>query len=404
MTAHAAAAPTVTRDQASIPAGNVWGRLSTIGFAVGVGGLAVSTLLARGNTHAFHAAWLVAFVYFLTIALGSLYFILIHTAMQGGWGVVVRRVAETAAATLPVFAVLFIPVAVGLHELYSWSLPAAASDPLIRAKAAYLNANFFYIRALFYFAVWSAIAWWFVGLSYRQDQTPDEGLAARLRRFSGPMLLPLALTHHFASVDWVMSLDPHWYSTMFGVYSFSGALVSAFAFMAVIVVALRSSGLLRGVFTAEHLHDLGTLIFAFTVFWAYIGFCQYFLIWYGNIPEETIWFKHRLEGGWRPLSLALAIGHFAVPFFFLLSRKIKRNPATLLAAACWMLLMHLLDVYWTVAPALNAHGPHPGVVDVTAFLAVGGFFLGTFGWLLQRHALVPVGDPRLSESLTFETL
>lgn len=393
----------LTLEQASLPAGSVWARLGLFGVGLAAAGLAAGLLLGRGSPERFLAGWLVGFVFFLTIALGCLYFILIHTAMQGGWGIVVRRIAENAAATIPLFAILFLPIAFGLPHLYSWSVPgAAAADPLIQKKVPYLNAGFFYARAAIYFVVWSATAWWFLRLSTKQDRSPDETVAARLRRYSSPLLIPLAVTHTFAAFDWVMSLDPHWYSTIFGVYSFSGALVSAFAFLAVVVVALRGSGAPKGVFSAEHLHDLGTLLFTFTVFWAYIGFSQYFLIWYGNIPEETIWFKHRLEGGWRSLSLALAIGHFAVPFLALLSRPIKRNPLTLTVAATWMLLMHLLDVYWTVAPSLDEHGPHVGVVEIAAFLAVGGAFLGAFGWLLRRHALVPVGDPRLGESLTFE--
>jgi hypothetical protein len=402
---HDTAAAGLSPADAVVPPGHPWTRLPLLGAGAFVLGGALAVLLGRANPDRFFASWLVAFTFFLTIALGCLYFVLIHTVMQGGWGIVVRRVAENAAATLPLFALLFLPVAVGLHSLYPWSRPEeVAADHLLQWKAPYLNPGFFYARAAVYFLVWSAAALWFARLSRRQDETPDAALAARLRRYSGPLLIPVAIAHTFASVDWLMSLEPHWYSTIIGVYSFSGALVGGFAFLAVVAVAMRRSSLLPGVFTAEHFHDLGKLLFAFTVFWAYIGFSQYFLIWYGNLPEETAWYFHRLDGPWEAVSAFLALGHFAVPFFFLLPRGIKRRPATLLVAAVWMLLMHLVDVYWTIMPSAQGHAAAPGLVDLFAVVAVGGAFTCAFGWNLCRQPLVPIGDPRLPESLAFENV
>jgi len=398
-------AAVVRREEALLPAHHPWARLPAVGLGLGALGLAIAVAAGRESPERFFASWLVAYVFFLTLALGCLYFVLMHTAAQGGWGVVVRRVAENAAATLPLFVPLFLPVALGLQYLYPWSHPdAAASDALLRWKRPYLNEPFFYARAAAYFAVWSGIASWFLRLSLRQDGTPDDALAARLRRWSGPLLIPLGLTHTFAAFDWMMSLDPRWYSTIYGVYSFSGALVAAVAFLAIMAVSLRRSGLLPGLFNAEHLHDLGKLLFTFTAFWAYIGFSQYLLIWYGNIPEETVWYRHRLEGAWLLLSVALAAGHFVVPFFFLLPRAIKRNATALVGAGAWMLLMHLVDVYWMVVPDVHGHPAAPGILDAAALLAVGGAFLAVFGWLLRRHPLVPVGDPRLAESLAFENV
>ena len=398
-------AAVVRREEALLPAHHPWARLPAVGLGLGALGLAIAVAAGRESPERFFASWLVAYVFFLTLALGCLYFVLMHTAAQGGWGVVVRRVAENAAATLPLFVPLFLPVALGLQYLCPWSHPdAAASDALLRWKRPYLNEPFFYARAAAYFAVWSGIASWFLRLSLRQDGTPDDALAARLRRWSGPLLIPLGLTHTFAAFDWMMSLDPRWYSTIYGVYSFSGALVAALAFLAIMAVSLRRSGLLPGLFNAEHLHDLGKLLFAFTAFWAYIGFSQYLLIWYGNIPEETVWYRHRLEGAWLLLSVALAAGHFVVPFFFLLPRAIKRNATALVGAGAWMLLMHLVDVYWMVVPDVHGHPAAPGILDAAALLAVGGAFLAVFGWLLRRHPLVPVGDPRLAESLAFENV
>ena len=387
-----------------IPAGHRLAKLPAAGFALAVLGAGLLAVFGSSHPERLFASWLVAFFFFLSIALGCLYFVLIHTAMAGAWGIVVRRVAENAAATIPLFALLFLPVAYGLHSLYHWShADAVAHDQLLQLKQPYLNETFFFARAALYFLVWSAIALWFRSLSRRQDTDKDPALTQRLRRYSGALLVPLALTHTFAAFDWLMSLAPHWYSTIFGVYAFAGGLVAGFALMALSAVALQRGGLVPGI-TTEHLHDLGKLLFAFTVFWAYIAFSQFFLIWYGNIPEETIFYKVRLAGGFKLVTIALAVGHFAVPFFFLMSRTTKRNAATLVAAALWLLAMHYVDVYWLVIPSIEGLGARPGIVDVAAMLAAGGAFLGAFGLLLVRSPLVPQGDPRLSESLAFENV
>ncbi len=387
-----------------VPAGHAFTRLPLAGAGLAfVGAIALALVGAQHPVRSL-AAWLVAFLFFLTIALGCLFFVLIHTAMQGSWGIVVRRVAENAAATLPLFAILFLPVALGLHSLYHWSHPGAADhDALLRFKEPYLNEPFFFARAALYFVVWSGIALWFRRQSRLQDETRDAAAAARMSRYSGALLIPLALTTTFAAFDWVMSLAPHWYSTIFGVYVFAGGFVAAFALVSIVAVALQRSGLIPGL-GVEHFHDLGKLLFAFTVFWAYIAFSQFFLIWYGNIPEETIWYQVRLVDGWKPITIALAVGHFALPFFFLMSRTTKRNAATLVGAAVWLLAMHYVDVYWLVIPSIEGLSARPGVVDVAALLAVGGVFLAGFGWLLVKSPLVPAGDPRLAESLAFENV
>ena len=206
-----------------------------------------------------------------------------------------------------------------------------------------------------------------------------------------------------ATVDWMMSLDPHWYSTIFGVYYFSGSVVGILALLLVLLVHLQSKGSLVRSVTGEHYHDLGKLLFGFTAFWAYIAFSQFMLIWYGNIPEETVWYAHRWEHGWQYLSIALVIGHFVVPFFFMLPRGIKRSRPLILIASYWMLFMHYLDLYWLIMPSFRPEqGLHPHLLDVTTLIAVGGVFAGVLGVLMRRSSLVPVRDPRLAESLAFE--
>ena len=218
---------------------------------------------------------------------------------RAGWGVALRRVVENVMATLPVFAVLFVPIWLGRHELFVWTDAAeVAKNAVLRGKSGYLNEGFFLIRAIFYFIAWSGLATYFSRQSQKQDETGDERITrqapARWRRLG---IIVFSLTLTFAAVDWMMSLEPEWYSTMFGVYYFSGSLLATFAFVVVAIALLHSRGPLRGVVTVEHIHDIGKLLFAFTVFWTYIAFCQYFLIWYGNIPEETTYFMHRARDG-----------------------------------------------------------------------------------------------------------
>jgi hypothetical protein len=290
-----------------------------------------------------------------------------------------------------------------MRSLYSWTVPGAAeADALLQWKAPYLNVPFFLIRAALFFGIWSLIAIVYYRGSRRQDGTGDPATSARLRALAGPALIVLAITESFAAIDWIMSLTPHWYSTIFGVYFFAGAFVGFIALLSVVSVAMRSAGLLDTLISAEHLHDVGKFLFAFTAFWAYIGFSQFFLIWYGNLPEETIWYKARMEGSWLTVSLFLMAGHFAAPFLYLMGRTVKRKGATLAVGGAWLLFMHFVDLYWQVMPTLHPEGLRPSVLDVTAFLAVGGCFVAMAGWLMRRQALVPLRDPRLAESLAFE--
>ena len=390
-------------EQATIPPGHPWNRIPVIAAVCALLGIAASAILGTANPKQFFFSWLVSFLFFLSLALGALFFVLIQYAAQGGWGIVLRRIGETTFAMLPVMAVLFLPLLFGLHDLYEWShAEAVAEDPLLQWKAPYLNVPFFLIRAALFFTIWSFIAVLYYRGSRGQDATGDPGISARLRRFAGPAIIVLALTQTFASVDWIMSLTPHWYSTMFGVYFFAGSFVGFIALLSVVAAAMRRAGLLDTVISPEHLHDVGKLLFAFTVFWTYIAFSQFFLIWYANLPEETTWYRARMEGSWMTVSIFLMAGHFAAPFFYLMGRTVKRNGATLAVGGAWLLGMHFLDLYWQVMPTLHPEGPRVSVLDVAAFVAVGGCFVAAASWLMRRQALVPLRDPRLAESLAFE--
>jgi hypothetical protein len=392
-------------EQATIPPGHPWNRLPVIGAISALLGALACAALGAADPRQFFFSWLVSFLFFLSLALGGLFFVLIQYATQGGWGIVVRRIGETVFATLPVMAALFVPLLFGLHDLYSWTVPGAADhDALLRWKAPFLNVPFFLVRAVLYFACWSFIALLYYRRSSGQDETGDPAVSARLRRVAGPSIIVLALTQTFASVDWIMSLTPHWYSTMFGVYFFAGSFVGFIALLSVLAVAMREAGLLDTVVSVEHLHDVGKLLFGFTAFWAYIAFSQFFLIWYANLPEETIWYRARFEGSWLTVSLFMMAGHFGIPFFYLMGRAVKRTGRTLAIGGAWILGMHFVDLYWQVMPTLHPDGFRPSLLDVAALVTVGGCFVAAASWLMRRHALVPLRDPRLGESLAFENV
>src|SRR5215213_2303307 len=390
-------------EQATIPPGHPWNRAPIIGAACALLGALACAGLGVGNPKQFFFSWLVSFLFFLSLVLGGLFFVLIQYASQGGWGVVLRRIGETIFATVPVMAILFLPLLLGLRDLYSWSMPGAAEhDALLRWKAPFLNVPFFLVRAVIYFGAWCVIALFYYRVSRRQDATGDPAGSARLRRLAGPAIIVLALTQTFASIDWIMSLTPHWYSTMFGLYFFAGSFVGFIALLSVAAVAMRGAGLLDTVISPEHLHDVGKFLFAFTAFWAYIAFSQFFLMWYANLPEETIWYRARLEGSWKMVTILLMAGHFGVPFFYLMGRAVKRRGWTLAVGGAWLLAMHFMDLYWQVMPTLHPDGVRPALLDVAAFFAIGGCFVAAASWLMRRQALVPLRDPRLAESLAFE--
>ena len=397
-----AATPELNAESVSIPAGSLWAKAPAL--ALGAGAAAMAGGLATGAFHGEGAtAYLVSYLYFFTIAAGALFFIVIQHATRAGWSVAVRRIAELLAMGLPMMALLFAPIWLSSHDVYHhWMSEEAANDPVLVAKAGYLNPGFWTARTVFYLAAMSGMAWFFFSNSAAQDKTGDHKHSYRMRSLSYPFLPVLALSMTFAAFDWSMSLDPHWFSTMFGVCFFAGSQVAFFGVTALLGHALKGSGVLKQLNT-EHFHDLGKYLFGFTIFWAYVNFSQFMLIWYGNIPEETIWFRHRWEEyGWMSYSLFLAIGHFGFPFWFLMSRHIKRNKVTLIFGAAWLLMMHYLDLFWQVMPTIQHEGPHVTLGHILSFVGIGGLYFGVVGMLARKQALMPVRDPRLSESLSYE--
>jgi len=299
----------------------------------------------------------------------------------------------------------------GLHALYPWTFE---HDAILEKKRWFLSLPFWSMRAVFYFAVWSALAWFLYRSSTKQDALTDasarDAISRNLRKYSAGGIFLYGLTQSFAAIDWVMSLQPHWYSTIFGVYFFAASIQVFFAVTALIAFGLQRGGMLKEAITIEHFHDLGKFTYGFTVFWAYIAFSQFILIWYANIPEEVVFYMTRLEGGWNWVSYFLPIGHFFLPFFFLLSRWVKRSRLGLTIAACWTVLMYLMDLYWLILPNFGTHGEpraaavfSPSYLDLTALIGVGGVFIAVFGYFLNKNKVISINDPRLPESLVHET-
>jgi hypothetical protein len=373
-----------------------------IALIVGGVGLAFSAAGFFLDAKQFYHSYLTAFVFWVTVGLGGLFFTMLHHLTGATWSVVLRRFSESLMVGLPLMVILFLPLIAGLHDLYHWTHEeAVAADHILQQKEPWLNVPFFLVRILVYFGVWFLLAGMLQKYSLRQDEGSDPGLTDKMRRLSAPGMILFALTLTYAAFDWLMSLNPHWYSTIFGVYIFSGSLLAGLAFILLSALNLRSKGILRDVITIEHYHDLGKLLFAFTVFWAYIAFSQYMLIWYGNIPEETEFFLDRWTGSWKYVSLVIVFGHFALPFLILATRAAKRNLTLLRVMGFWYLIIHWVDIYWIVMPSLHAEGFSASWMDLTTMAGIGGLFVWYFWKRLASHATVLLNDPNLENSIRF---
>ncbi len=374
--------------------------------AVGAAGLAL-TLVGGLVFDARRAlfSYLVAFVYWVGIALGTLILLGAFHASAARWPVVLRRFLETVPASLPAFVVLFVPIAAGMRHLFPWVDPHALEGEMARAvehKTPYLNTPFFLARAGIYFVFWIVVAHLLRAWSVRQDSSGGATLTTRQRRLGAGSLPFLALTLSFAAFDWMMSLDPRFFSTIFGVYWFSGSFMSAFAVTIIAAALTRPDPTAFGHhMNVEHFHALGKFMLAFVAFWAYVAFSQFMLIWIANIPEEVPWYILRIDHGWRFVGAFLAVFHFFVPFFLLLNRRVTRNPRALSWVAAGLLFVNWVDLYWVVMPHLHPQGPRPWLFDLTAFAGVGGVAIAFTVLRMRGAAAVPVRDPYLEDSLRY---
>ncbi|MCB9870284.1 MAG: quinol:cytochrome C oxidoreductase [Planctomycetes bacterium] len=395
---------TVTR----APEGSLSGSASLLlglGAVSLLGSLGGYFMLDHDTQEHFQFSYLVSYMFTLSLALGALFFVLVQHVARAGWSIVVRRIAENMTASFVALFVLFIPVILFSDTLFAHWMHADLDpkspgfDALIAAKSGYLNKPFFFSRAAAYFAIWLGLAWFFRSRSLAQDENGNPAVSLTLARTSAPGLILFGLAITFAAFDWMMSLNPHWFSTMFGVTYFAGAEMSFLALLALFCLWLRKKQLLSVVNT-EHYHDIGKLMFAFMVFWSYVNFSQYFLIQYADLPEETVWFQARRLGNWPLVGAALVIGHFMVPFVFLLSRHIKRSRLTLAVAAVFLLFMHWVDMHFVIMPN---HADHFSLswFDVTTLLGTLCVFLGLTVRGVASTNLIPVRDPKLRESMRF---
>jgi hypothetical protein len=341
----------------------------------------------------FFRSYLIAYLFWIGVALGCLPLLMLHHLVGGNWGFVIRRILEAGTRTLLLMALLFIPVLAGVHSLYEWSHPdIVARDAVLQAKQAYLNVPFFVVRAVVCFFAWVAFAFFLNRWSAEQDASRNPFFLRRFQLLSALGIVVYVLTITFASIDWAMSLEPHWFSTIYGMFFIVGQALAALAFAIVIVIRFSESAQLSTYMRPDVFQDLGNLLLAFVMLWAYLSFSQYLIIWAGNLPEEIPWYLHRGGNGWQWVAAFIAIFHFAVPFLLLLGRRNKRNKAVLGWIAVAVLLMRWVDLYWLVAPSFLPRVTFH-VFDVVLFLLIGGIWLYVFRRELRKRALLPLGDP-----------
>jgi len=398
-------------------------RLAEVGQAlfvkaagVGVVALGISAFLGMNENdgwNRFSHSYLVAFVWVMTIGAGALWWVTIQNIVNSHWSTVIRRVAELIAANAPVLAALSLPVVLplilGKPIMYLWAdADLMHESHELTNKIGYLNPTFFAIRFVVYFGFWTLLSRFFLKRSLGQDQETEAAAAktvVTMRRLAGPAMIGFALTITFCAIDLIMSLDPKWFSTMFGVYYFASCVLAVNSSLALTLMWLQSKGRLTSSVTVHHFHDLGKMVFAFTVFWAYVGFSQFMLLWYANIPEETLWFKIRFANSWGTLSWFLLFGHFVIPFFGLLSRWVKRNRKALAFWCIWQLVMIYVDMYWLVMPTLpNATEVPFALIDLTCWIGVLALFIAGVAYRAKSLDLIATNDPRLPKSLAFENI
>ena len=375
-------------------------RSQTIALAVGLAGSALCVAGWFASPDQFFRSYLMAYVFWVGLAIGCLPLMMLHHLTGGAWGLVIRRPLEAGSRTLPLMLLLFVPLVLGMHTLYAWARPeAVAADEVLRHKAPYLNAAFWTLRTMIYFAVWIGLSYRLSGWSREQDRTGDLRLARKMQMLSGPGIVFYFLAVTFAALDWVMSLDAHWVSSIFGPLVAVGQVLNAFSFVIVLVALLSRYEPLADAVRPDVFQDLGKLLLAFVMVWAYFSFSQYLIIWAGNLPEEIHWYLEHSKGGWMAIGLAIIVFHFFVPFFLLLSRDLKRSGGVLSIVAGGIIAMRLIEIFWTITPLFHPEHVTVHWLDLATVAAVGGLWMWTFLGQLKSQPLLPVHDPYLKEAL-----
>lgn len=388
-----------TFEKKELPAG-----LSRVGYillAIGVmlGAVAFLTDHSRALFN-----YLVSFMMILSIGLGCLFLVALEYIAGADWSTPFRRVPEFFAGLLPLLLILVVPLLLGNHTLFHWThTEAVAEDKILAGKEPYLNLSFFLIRTFIFIGIWILFYFAFMRNSRKQDETKDQKLTSKNIRLSAIFIPVFALSITFASIDWLMSLEPHWFSTIFGVYYFSGTVIAALAAVTIAVVLMKEKGFFNPWITNDHLYSLGALMFAFVNFWAYIAFSQYLLIWYADLPEETFWFLTRWEGGWAVFSILLILIHFVVPYAVLLSQPAKMDPKKLKFISIWLLFAHLFDLFWLVMPNMASlkQGYVFSWIDLVFPIAATGLVILVFNFTAKKVNHIPVGDPKLKRGISF---
>jgi len=379
-------------------------------LSLGIGGilsivlLVVALIFPEQREDALRA-WLLGFVFWGGIGIGGLGVLILQYLTGGAWGIVIRRLAEAASRTLPIIFVLFLPVMFGITYIYEWThLP---DDPIVQWKQPYLSVEWFIIRAVMYFILWGVMAYFLNNWSLKQDQTSDYETAVKMQedasKFSGPTMVFYVLVVSFAAIDWVMTLDPHWFSTIWGLLFAVSWALSFFCFAVAILAVLSDKAPFNRVLGKRHFHDIGKLMLALVMVWAYFNFSQFLIIWSGNLPEETRWYLGRMEGTWGVIGILLIVFHFAFPFLVLLNRDVKRNSKYLAIMACFILVLRIVDLFYQIGPSprVSGHsaGFHISVWDFVAPFAVGGIWLWYFFGELLKRPLLPINDPFLENAI-----
>jgi hypothetical protein len=384
-------------------------KLTTAGVAMALIGLVLSLILSLGkgdHFQRFFFSYLTAYAWCLSIAVGALFFVLIQHLTRARASVAYRRIGEMLTQTFPMLLVMslvfLVPMLLGNTTLYKWLEPDPVTAHHLHHKATWLSAPFFSGRVIFYLLVFTAISRWFYKTSVQQDETGDASLSDKMRVASGPATLIFAIITAMAGFDILMSIEPVWFSTIYGVWFFGGGVMAFYAFLALGTAAIQRSGRLVHSVTTEHYHDMGKMMFAFLMFWAYVSFSQFLLIWYGNMPEETFWYHPRMFSDWQYVSWFILFGAFAIPYPILMSRWTKRIAASRTVVAVWLLLCHYIDIYWNVMPSYDGHHVTFAAIDLGTFLLAFGLFLAAFGRALGKGNLIATKDPTLGASLSFQ--